>query len=491
MIKKIPHNAEPNNYMILKNKISMNATAKENCLLREENAKLHREKSDCIDIIATLSGVTGKMAAHLRELVDVVVQKDKDITSLTHLLSLYSGADSPSGKDPRGYEAIKKFLAEAKAYEAERSKTADGAAPEGGQNDGEPPGAVPAKPCGGRPGHPGVSYNVKPDRTIQYTATMCASCGNTDLEMVGTIKKPVANFVKGWGGKACVDANILDKRDWDRKDVYTAAVTFGWCGTCMEVTDPAPHLVWGTWVDSEVLATIIQYKSNPQGRSTIRENLLAIHGFAMSSGSVSSAITAYARNQEGRVLPDSVAAFVKVKMEAEEGHAGGRDAHPEPAAEPAAEPRGPEDNPPDGAAEPEAPPSPAHPTISPKPTRCMTRKERKAEGNRVPYGQTPQGVTDASLTRDSTLYPGSRALSFIERCREWLTMAPHMGIDETKTIVAGKWCHTIVAVSPNVVMIVVRPRKNTRAVNWLFGGMLHVCVVHDRIAIYNGFAGMH
>ena len=70
-------------------------------------------------------------------------------------------------------------------------------------------------------------------------------------------------------------------------------------------------------------------------------------------------------------------------------------------------------------------------------------------------------------------------------------MAPHMGVDETKTVVAGKWCHTIVARSPNVVMMAVRPRKNTKTINWMFGGMLHVCVVHDRIVIYNGFTGMH
>ena len=68
----------------------------------------------------------------------------------------------------------------------------------------------------------------------------------------------------------------------------------------------------------------------------------------------------------------------------------------------------------------------------------MTKKERKAEENRVPHGQTPQGIADAFLTRNTTSYPGSHALSFLERCREWLTMAPHMGVDETKTVVAGE-----------------------------------------------------
>lgn len=46
-------------------------------------------------------------------------------------------------------------------------------------------------------------------------------------------------------------------------------------------------------------------------------------------------------------------------------------------------------------------------------------------------------------------------------------------------------------ISPKVVMITVRPRKSIRAMNWLLGGMLHVCVVHDRIAICDGFLWMH
>ena len=121
----------------------------------------------------------------------------------------------------------------------------------------------------------------------------------------------------------------------------------------------------------------------------------------------------------------------------------------------------------------------------------MTRAEKNAEKNKVPHGRTPQGVTDRWLTCETTSYPGSHVLSFLERCRERLTMEPRMGIDETKEIVDGTWCHAIVAVSPKVVMVAVRPRKNTKTINWLFGGMLHVCVVHDRIAIYNGFAGMH
>lgn len=66
-----------------------------------------------------------------------------------------------------------------------------------------------------------------------------------------------------------------------------------------------------------------------------------------------------------------------------------------------------------------------------------------------------------------------------------------MGIDESKTIVNGAWCHSIVAYSTKVSMIIVRPHKNTIIINWLFGGMRHVCVVHDRIKIYNGFWGEH
>ncbi|MCE2507949.1 MAG: transposase [Nitrosopumilaceae archaeon] len=228
-------------------------------------------------------------------------------------------------------------------------------------------------------------------------------------------------------------------------------------------------------MSGRALATIIQYKSNPQGRSSIVANLRDIHRFPTSAGAVSNAITAYARNLEGRVLPDSVAAFVNAKMEAEEDRADRRDAPPVEAAVQGAAPS----------------PSPAHPAIPAGPPRRKTRKELKAEKSSVPYGQTMQGVTDARLTRTTTSYMGSHNLSFMEWCREWLTMAPYLGVDETKTIVAGKWCHSIVVWSQNVVMVTVRPRKNTKTINWLFGCMRHVCVVHDRIAIYNGFVGMH
>lgn len=40
-------------------------------------------------------------------------------------------------------------------------------------------------------------------------------------------------------------------------------------------------------------------------------------------------------------------------------------------------------------------------------------------------------------------------------------------------------------------MVTVCSHKNTTTINWLFGGMRHVFVVHDRIKIYNGFWGEH
>ena len=69
-------------------------------------------------------------------------------------------------------------------------------------------------------------------------------------------------------------------------------------------------------------------------------------------------------------------------------------------------------------------------------------------------------------------------------------MAPYLGADESKVIAAGAWCHTIVLECDRAVMLFVRRRKNTRTINRLFGGM-RGCIVHDRIAIYNDFAGAH
>lgn len=254
----------------------------------------------------------------------------------------------------------------------------------------------PGKTVRGRPGHRGVSYHVKTYRTVVYAAETCGGCGGPDLELMDPINKPAADFGEGEGE--------------DAKDAYTARIIFGWCGPCRNVTDPAPHLVWGTWVSGRALAAIIRYKGNPQGRSSIMENLCDVHGFAISSGAVSNAITAYAKNLEGRVLPDSVAAFVKAKMDAGDDPTG-RDAHP--AREPAAR-------------EP-LPPSPAHPAITAGPPRRKTRKELEAEGRKVPHHATPQGATGARPTRSTTSYPGSHSVSFVERCRERLTVSPYMG----------------------------------------------------------------
>ena len=460
-----------------KNEIIMDATAKENHILRQELARVHGEKDAYAETIASLAPALGVMAARLRESVDAAARKDEDIAVLARMLAIYSGADSPSGKDPKGYEDTKTFLAMARAYvegekEGEAAGGGDGEEDKasGGGEGKEPPRETEAKPCGGRPGHRGVSHHVKSDRTVTYTAEMCDACGSTDPELMAPINKPTADFGKGAERKGDTGA--------DMKDARTARVTFGWCGTCKRALDPAPHLVWGTWVCGDALATIIQYKSNPLGRSAIADNMRELHGFVISPGAVSNAITAYAKNLEGRVLPDSAAAFVKAKMEAEggEGSAGRSGAPPVPESPVPESP---------------VPESPAHPTSSAGPPRRMTRKELKAAGREVPYGRTPQGATDARITCSTTSYLGSCRMSFVERCREWITMQPHMGVDETKTIVMGKWCHSIVVATPRVIMITVRPRKSTRAINWLLGGMRHVCVVHDRIVIYDGFVGLH
>ena len=125
-----------------------------------------------------------------------------------------------------------------------------------------------------------------------------------------------------------------------------------------------------------------------------------------------------------------------------------------------------------------------------KPAR-KTKAELAAEDLDVPHAQTPQGVTDARLACNTTSYPGSHKLSFMEWCREYLTIAPYMGIDESKYVVAGKWCHAIVIVSPSVAMIQVRRHKNRKVINRMFGGMRNRIVIHDRISIYNGFKWIH
>ena len=571
----------------------MSATAKQNRLLTQENVKLHNECNERGKVICELVRILSGLTTHVVRCYDDGVLKDKDIASLTHLLAIYTNADSPSGMDPLGHEATKAFLAAARAYEAakegagevvETAEEAENNVEEVAEGDEEPAKEVPEKvqpkPCGGRPGHKGVSHSIKSSRTILYTAEVCDGCGRTDLELLPPINKLSVNLDKiNWAE----EENKEPKKE-DRKDAYTARIIFGWCGPCRRLIDPAPHLTWGTWLRGMALAATIQFKSNPLGRATIIDNLGTMHKFWISAGATTNAITALANKLEGRTLPPSVIAWVKAKMEAETDSVDKSDTPPvqeatvqeatvqeatvqeatvqeatvqeatvqeatvqeatvqeatvqeatvqeatvqeatvqeatvqeatvqeatvqeatvqeatvqeatvqEATVQEATVQEGPEDNPPDDTTVPEATaPSPAHPTLPPKTTRRMTKRERKAREKEVPHSMTPQGITDAFLTCNTTSYPGSHALSFLEQCREKLTMAAHMGLDESKTVVAGKWCHAIVARSPDVVMIVVRPHKDTKTINWMFGGMSHVCVIHDRIVIYNGFMGMH
>ena len=519
----------------------MDATAKQNRLLMEDNVRLHNECAERDRIIGSLVHTISDLVALNVKYHDIMVQKDKDIVSMSHLLAIYTNADSPSGADPWFYEATKAFLAEVRAHEAAK-KEADEVVETAGEaeNDAEvvveeceeslkeSPEEVKSKPCGGQPGHKGVSHHIKSSHTNVYVAEICDNCGRTDLEMLPPINKLSVNFAKTNGE----EEENMEPKEEDRKDAYTARVIFGWCSLCRWLIDPAPHLIWGTWLRGRALAATIQFKVNPLGRATIRDNLGTLFNFWISTGATSNAITASANKLEGRTLPPSVIAWVKARVEAEVDSADMCDTPPDNTAVPEAVvqdgPRdtpqvqettvpeavvqdGPQDNPPDNTAVPEAvvqdgpqdnppdntavpevtAPSPAHPTIPPKTTQRMTKKEQNAKKNEVPHYTTPQGITDAFLARNTTSYPGSQILSFLEQCREKLTMAPHMGIDETKALVAGTWCHAIVAISPDVVMIVVRPHKNTKTINWMFGGMLHVCVIHDRIAIYNGFVGLH
>lgn len=63
------------------------------------------------------SDVIDELIIDRGEQTDIINQQNKDIASLTHLLSIHHNANSPSGKDPKGYEDTKKFLAMAEAYE--------------------------------------------------------------------------------------------------------------------------------------------------------------------------------------------------------------------------------------------------------------------------------------------------------------------------------------------------------------------------------------
>ena len=219
---------------------------------------------------------------------DVIAEQKKTIASLEHRLAMRSNVDSSSGKDPIEYESNKHFHNAVEAHEAAK------------KNGEPPPESVTPKQCGGQPGHPGKSHDIKPDGLKIYTAELCGGCGMAVSEML----KPIYKLVQDKG------------LDGQSKNAYTAKVTFGWCDACEDVTDPAPHLTWGTSFEGRVMAATLQYKSNPQGRTTIVDNLDAIHGFKVARSTVSNAITAAACRLEGRVRPDSVAKFIRKKMEA-------------------------------------------------------------------------------------------------------------------------------------------------------------------------------
>ena len=484
---------------------------------------------------------------------DVIAEQKKTIASLEHRLAMRSNVDSSSGKDPIEYESNKHFHNAVEAHEAAK------------KNGEQPPESVTPKQCGGQPGHPGKSHDIKPDGLKIYTAELCGGCGMAVSEML----KPIYKLVQDKG---------LDEQS---KNAYTAKVTFGWCDACEDVTDPAPHLTWGTSFEGRVMAATLQYKSNPQGRTTIVDNLDAIHGFKVARSTVSNAITAAACRLEGRVRPDSVAKFIRKKMEAKAAAAAEASqvsetaqaaqppqatetathtaqaaqppqatetaTHTAQAAQPpqatetathtaqAAQPPQATETathtaqaaqPPQAtetathtaqaAQPPQATETATHTAQAAQPPQATetapqtdktpvgmleyvpsgkparkTKAELAAEDLDVPHAQTPQGVTDARLACNTTSYPGSHKLSFMEWCREYLTIAPYMGIDESKYVVAGKWCHAIVIVSPSVAMIQVRRHKNRKVINRMFGGMRNRIVIHDRISIYNGFKWIH
>lgn len=106
----------------------------------------------------------------------------------------------------------------------------------------------------------------------------------------------------------------------ESKSAYTIVVRFGWCDRCEDVVDPTQHQVWGTWMESDPLSTVIQYKSNPLSRSTTQDNLLVLHRFGTSAGGISNAMTVFSNKLEDRTLPASVVAFVKAKRAAKQHH---------------------------------------------------------------------------------------------------------------------------------------------------------------------------
>ncbi|MCE2507919.1 MAG: hypothetical protein J4G04_01240 [Nitrosopumilaceae archaeon] len=132
----------------------MSGQSNEILTLRREVAKLHGEKDRAGADCAALAAKVAKMTASMEGLNDAIAKKDARIASLEHQLSLHTGANVPSGKDPTGHENTKQFLKEADAYEAAK------------ENGREPPASIPARPCGGRPGHPGRPHSVKPSHAV-------------------------------------------------------------------------------------------------------------------------------------------------------------------------------------------------------------------------------------------------------------------------------------------------------------------------------------
>lgn len=62
-----------------------------------------------------------------------------------------------------------------------------------------------------------------------------------------------------------------------------------------------------------------------------------------------------------------------------------------------------------------------------------------------------------------------------------------MGTDESKVRVGND----AMPLWPTSNMITVLSHKSILTINWLLGSMRHVRIGHGRIAIYNGFVGMH
>ena len=418
---------------------TVNEHTKQIRLMQETLVKAYDDVDDMREAIKCRDKSVRFLARCMQNLRGMIAKKDAEIASLKRQLAIYTNCDSPSGKDPFGYEKDKRFRKEMDSSDDTKG------------TDEEPSGTKQPNVGGGQPGHVGKSHNMKPECMVTYKETMCEHCGRATLEYLKPINKPVL-----YTG--------TDKE----KHAYMAIVTFGWCDICGDVTDPAPHLVWGSSMSEDVRATIIQYKSNPLGRSSIQENLEVLHGFPISAGAISNVFTAQSNSLEGRVLPNSVAAFVKAKREASRE----RDARLLPAYT-------------DNTV---TTPVSIDNNVEQKPT---TKKELRAAERNVPYDTTPQGVTDTRLVTTTTIHPNSRKLSFMETVREVLTMEPYMGLDETKCIVDKLWCHAIVATSPRAVLISVRPHKNIITINWLFGGMRSRYITHDRIVIYNGFTGWH